>query len=63
METTFSETEKTLVGKSTATIWSSLGHTSGKDENSNSKRYMHPSVHSSTIYNNQDMEVTQVPTN
>ena len=25
-------------------------------ENSNSKRYMHPNVHSSTIYNNQDME-------
>ena len=25
-------------------------------ENSNSKRYMHPSIHSSTIYNNHDME-------
>ena len=34
-------------------IWSSnctSGHISGKDKNSNSKRYMHPSVHSSTIY-------------
>ena len=34
------------------------GHVSGKDENSNSKRYMHPYVHSSTIYNSQDMEAT-----
>ena len=25
-------------------------------ENSNSKRYMHPNVHSSTIHNSQDME-------
>ena len=25
-------------------------------ENGNSKRYMHPNVHCSTIYNNQDME-------
>ena len=29
-----------------------------KDENSNSKRYMHPYVHISTIYNSQDMEAT-----
>ena len=39
--------------------WSSNptpGHISG--ENSNSKRYMHPSVHSSTIYNSQNMEAT-----
>ena len=34
------------------------GHLSGKEENSNSKRYMHPNVHCSTIYNNQDMETT-----
>ena len=27
-----------------------------RNENSNWKRYMHPSVHSSTIYNSQDME-------
>ena len=27
------------------------------------KRYMHPSVHSSTIYNSQAMEATQVSTN
>ena len=34
------------------------GHIPGKDENSNSKRYMHSNVHSSTIYNSQDMEAT-----
>jgi len=27
-------------------------------QNSNSKRYMHPYVHSSTIHSNQDMETT-----
>ena len=27
-------------------------------ENYNSKRYIHPTVHSSTIYNSQDMETT-----
>ena len=36
------------------------GHISGKEENSSSKRYMHPSVLSSTIYNSQDMEITQM---
>ena len=35
---------------------------SGKDENSNLKRYIHPNVHCSTIYNSQDMKATQVPT-
>ena len=38
-------------------MWSgnpTLGHMSEKDENSNSKRSMHPNVHSSTMYNNQD---------
>ena len=34
------------------------GYIFGKDENSNSKRYMHSDVHSSTIYNSQDMEAT-----
>ena len=32
-------------------------------ENSNSKRYMHPKVHSSTTDNNQDTETTQAPIN
>ena len=31
--------------------------------NSNLKRYMHPNVHSSTIYSSQDMAKTQVPIN
>ena len=31
---------------------------SRKKEDSSLKRYMHPSDHNSTIYNNQDMEVT-----
>ena len=29
-----------------------------KNENTNSKRNMHPSVHCSTIYNSQDMHAT-----
>ena len=29
-----------------------------KNKNTNSKRYMHPSVHSGIIYNCQDMEAT-----
>ena len=33
-------------------------HTSDKDENYNWKNYMHPSVHSNTIYNSQDTETT-----
>ena len=31
---------------------------SGKDKNSNLKRYMHPNDHNSTIHNRQDVEVT-----
>ena len=31
-----------------------------KDENYSLKRYIHPDIHSSTIYNSQDMETTQV---
>ena len=30
----------------------------GKDVNSNLKRYIHPNVHSGTIYNSQDMKAT-----
>ena len=29
----------------------------------NLKRYVHPNVHSSTVYNSQDIETTQVPIN
>ena len=52
--------------KNRVTIWSSNptpGHISGKDENSNSERYVHTNVHSSTIYNSKDMEATQVSIN
>ena len=31
------------------------------NKNFNSKRYMHPNVYSSTIYNNKDIDTTQVP--
>ena len=40
---------------------STSGHIYG--ENSNSQRYMHPNIHSSTIYNIQDMTRIQVPIN
>jgi len=46
---------------SRATVWSSnptAGHTSVEDKHSNSKRSMHASVHSSAVYNIQDMEPT-----
>ena len=36
---------------------------SRKDENSNSKIYTYPNVHSSTIYNSQDTVTTEVPIN
>ena len=52
-----------LKAKDRATIWSSNpipGHISRKDKNSNSKNYIHPNVHSSTVYNNQDMRVCSV---
>ena len=42
---------------------STLGHISGKEKNSNSKRYMHPDVHSSTISNSQNTEATEMSIN
>ena len=45
--------------KNRVAIWSNnptLGHI--PKQNYNSKRYMHPYVHSSTIHNSQDMETT-----
>ena len=39
-----------------------LGYISPENENTNSKRSMHPNVHSSSIHNSQDMEATQVST-
>ena len=41
---------------------STPGYISRKNENTNSKRYMHPNVHSSTIFSSQDMEAIQVST-
>ena len=38
-----------------------FGLLSAKNENSNLKRYMQLSVHSSSIYNNQDTGGTQMP--
>ena len=35
---------------------STLGYLSKENKNTNSKRYMHPSVHYSTIYKSQDIE-------
>ena len=46
--------EIALKTKNRATVRSSNptpGYISGKEENSNSKRYMHPVIHSSTIHN------------
>ena len=46
-------------GFSKTTMWScnpTPGHISG--ENYNSKRYMHPNVHDSAVYNSQDTEAT-----
>ena len=34
-----------------------------KKENTNLKRYMYPNAHSSTTYNSQDLEATQVSIN
>ena len=33
------------------------------EKKKNTKRYMHPNVHNSTIYNSQNIEATQVPNN
>ena len=47
-------------------IWSSYstsGYLSKEHEITNSKRYLHPYVHHSIIYNSQDLEATQVPIN
>ena len=35
---------------------SNPGYRSEENENTNSKRYMHPNVHSSIIYSSQDMK-------
>ena len=40
---------------------STPGYLYKENENTSSKRYMHPYVHSSIIYNSQDMEQTKCP--
>ena len=52
MEVSQKVKNRTTIGSSNPTP----GHISGKDKNSNLKRYMHPNNHNSTIYNSQDME-------
>ena len=42
-------------------LWSSNstpGYISRENENTNLKRYMHPNVHSSIIYNSEDIKAT-----
>ena len=51
--------------KNRTTIWPSNSiseYLSKENENNNLKTYMHPHVHCSIIYNNQDMETTEVST-
>ena len=52
--------------KNITIIWSSNyipGYLCEENENIDLKRYMHLSVHSSIIYNSQDVKVTWVPIN
>ena len=42
---------------------STPGYMSRKNKNTNSIRYMHPNVHSSTVYSSQDMAAIQVSIN
>ena len=55
--------ESTMEGpqkiKNQTTLWSSnptSGYLSEENKNTNSKRYLHPHVHCSNIYNSQNME-------
>ena len=52
MEVPYKTKNAVTIGSSNPTP----GHISG--ENSNSKRYMHPNVHYSAIYESQDIEAT-----
>ena len=55
--------QKTENRTTTRSSYSTPGYTSRKEKNSNSKKCMHPNIHSSTIYNSQDMETIQVSIN
>ena len=51
----------TELTKNRAAKWSSSctpGYTSEKNKKHNLKKYMHPNVYCSTVYNSQDAEVT-----
>ena len=48
---------------STGSTDSTLAHISRENKKANSNSYTHPSVHSSSICNSQDMKATQVSTN
>ena len=37
---------------------STPGYISEENKNTNLKRYLHPNIHSSVIYNSQDLEAT-----
>ena len=48
--------QKTKIRVSSSSCCPTPGHISG--ENHNYKKYMHSNIHSSTMYNRQDIEVT-----
>ena len=61
MENSMKVPLKTKNGVTILTCGPTPGHITR--DNSNLKRYMHPNVHSSTIYNSQDTEATWLFTN
>ena len=58
VETPQKPENRTTVGSSN----SAPRYASGENENSNSRRGMHPDAHSSIIHNSQDMEAATPPT-
>ena len=55
MEVPWKSKNRIIIGSSNSTS----EYLSGESENTNFKRYMHPRVHCSMIYNKQDMETTK----
>ena len=47
---------RTIIWSSNSKYW----YLSGENENTNSKRYMHPIIHCSIIYDSQPVEATKV---
>ena len=58
MENSMKLLQKTKVEPPTWAIISISGYLSKENENTNSKRYMHPSVHCRASYNVQDVKAT-----